>query len=175
MGTHNHVMRLGGSLYLEIIAVDPEAPAPERPRWFDLDNPYVRSVLMAGPRIITWVVRTPDLSALSPSDSELFGRPLAMQRDALRWLIMVPDDGHLPGSGFLPTIIQWQSDMPMANMSESGCTLERLVIRHDRDRWLSATIDRLGAGSLVEITSCEDGESRIEAVIQTPRGRISLR
>lgn len=38
MGTHNHLLRLGPSLFLEIIAINPEAPAPARPRWFGLDG-----------------------------------------------------------------------------------------------------------------------------------------
>ncbi len=38
MGTHNRLLRLGDDIYLEVIAVDPEAPRPERPRWFGLDD-----------------------------------------------------------------------------------------------------------------------------------------
>lgn len=38
MGTHNLMLRLGDSSYLEIIAINPAAPAPGRPRWFALDR-----------------------------------------------------------------------------------------------------------------------------------------
>jgi hypothetical protein len=31
--------------YLEIIATDPEAPAPGRPRWFGLDQPALREAV----------------------------------------------------------------------------------------------------------------------------------
>ena len=31
MGTHNRVMGMFGGMYLEVIAIDPAAPAPERP------------------------------------------------------------------------------------------------------------------------------------------------
>ena len=37
-GTHNHLLGLGDALYLEAIAVDPDAPAPAYARWFDLDR-----------------------------------------------------------------------------------------------------------------------------------------
>ena len=37
MGTHNRLLSLG-DLYLEVIAVDPAAPKPGYPRWFDLDH-----------------------------------------------------------------------------------------------------------------------------------------
>ena len=38
MGTRNHLLRLGDALFLEVIAVDPEAPAPPRARWFGLSD-----------------------------------------------------------------------------------------------------------------------------------------
>jgi len=34
MGTHNHLLRLGAALFLEIIAPDPAAGPLPRPRWF---------------------------------------------------------------------------------------------------------------------------------------------
>ena len=51
MGTHNVLLSLGGSVYLEVIAVDPEAEPPDRPRWFSLDNPKVRQALEQGPAV----------------------------------------------------------------------------------------------------------------------------
>ena len=32
MGTHNHLMRLGDGIFLEIIAINPEIDPPNRPR-----------------------------------------------------------------------------------------------------------------------------------------------
>ncbi|HVR48900.1 MAG TPA: VOC family protein, partial [Pseudorhodoferax sp.] len=57
MGTHNLLLRLGGALYLEVIAVDPAAPAPARPRWFGLDA----LAPDAAPRLACWVARTDDI------------------------------------------------------------------------------------------------------------------
>ena len=42
MGTHNHLMQLGNDVFLEVIAVNPDAPTPDRPRWYGLDDPFVR-------------------------------------------------------------------------------------------------------------------------------------
>ncbi|HEY3555130.1 MAG TPA: VOC family protein, partial [Casimicrobiaceae bacterium] len=36
MGTHNALVGLGPGAYLEVIAIDPQASAPARARWFDL-------------------------------------------------------------------------------------------------------------------------------------------
>jgi hypothetical protein len=38
MGTHNLLLKLGDSMFLEVIAPNPNAPAPARPRWFALDT-----------------------------------------------------------------------------------------------------------------------------------------
>ena len=56
-GTHNHLLGLGDALYLEAIAVDPDAPAPAYARWFDLDR-------FNGPaRLSNWICRCDDLEA----------------------------------------------------------------------------------------------------------------
>lgn len=54
MGTHNLLLRLGDSLFLEVISPNPKAPVPTRPRWFALDT--LRS--NSAPALSTWVVRT---------------------------------------------------------------------------------------------------------------------
>lgn len=38
MGTHNHRLQLGNSVYLEIVARDPNGIEPGRARRFGLDN-----------------------------------------------------------------------------------------------------------------------------------------
>ena len=63
MGTHNRLLSLGPRCYIEVIAIDPEAPAPGRARWFDLDSPAMRERLAAGPALVTWAVRSDDIEA----------------------------------------------------------------------------------------------------------------
>ena len=62
MATHNHLLRLGDSVFLELIAIDPAAPAPLRPRWFQLDDPGLQAELAVTPRLLTWVVRPRDIA-----------------------------------------------------------------------------------------------------------------
>src|SRR5689334_16080426 len=61
MGTHNHLLRLGDSLFLEIVAPDPAAGMLTRRRWFGLDDCAVRAELAKGPRFSTWVVAADDI------------------------------------------------------------------------------------------------------------------
>src|SRR6185312_3978330 len=53
MGTHNHLMQLGNSVFLEVIAPDPGV-TPQRPRWFGLDDPDMHRRLACSPRLLTW-------------------------------------------------------------------------------------------------------------------------
>ena len=127
MGTHNRLLRLGAREYLEIIAVDPDAPAPSRPRWFSLDTPEMVELLEQGPALVHWVMRTDDIvrdAARCPDELEI----LDLSRGAYRWRIGVPRDGHLPCGGHCATLIQWEGNMhPAANLPESGCEIAELV------------------------------------------------
>src|SRR5215471_17917151 len=58
MGTHNRLVRLGEGRFIELIAMDPGAPPPGRPRWFNLDTPQLQARLSESPQLLTWVVRT---------------------------------------------------------------------------------------------------------------------
>ena len=42
LATHNTLVKLDGHRYLEIIAIDPDAGAPNFPRWFGLDTAELR-------------------------------------------------------------------------------------------------------------------------------------
>jgi hypothetical protein len=123
MGTHNRLLKLAGGerLYLELIAIDPAAPPPGRPRWFGLDDPDMQDQLAERPHFIHWVVRSDDLAhEATPGHGEI----LAMQRGDFRWRITVPADGRLPDGGRQPTLIQWDvSFHPGERLPESGCTL----------------------------------------------------
>ena len=149
MGTHNCLLKLGPELYLEIIAIDPQAAAPSRPRWFDLDLPGMRAQLQAGPRLITWVARTGNIEQLATGSSEPLGPIHRMRRGGFAWKITIPDDGHLPGGGLVPTLIEWQGKRhPADGLADSGCSLQALGGAHgepDRMRRALASLDLAGS------------------------------
>jgi Glyoxalase-like domain len=128
MGTHNRLLKIGPLRFLEVIAVDPDAAPPARPRWFDLDAPSMRERLASGPALVHWVERTGDLDAALRDYSEPV-EVLALSRGPYRWRIGVPRDGRLPGAGRLPTLIQWEGGLhPADALPGSGCTLQ--AFRH---------------------------------------------
>src|SRR3954447_8836016 len=66
MGTHNLLLGLGPDAYLEVIATDPAAPPPGRPRWFGLDD----LAPDAAPRLAAWVIRTVDVGTVAAASPE---------------------------------------------------------------------------------------------------------
>jgi hypothetical protein len=94
MGTHNRVLGMADGVYLEVIAIDPDAPAPERPRWFGLDQGDMRARLEQGPFLAHWAARVEaplDLTRMQAEHPERIAPVIPMTRGDLRWRLTVPD------------------------------------------------------------------------------------
>jgi hypothetical protein len=123
MGTHNALLRLGEATYLEVIAVNPNAPRPNRPRWFELDGVDASGA----PRLATWVARTDDIQSAVAASPLVLGDIEPMSRGPLKWRITIPANGSLPAQGLAPTLIQWSdSPHPAGKLRDAGCSLLRL-------------------------------------------------
>jgi len=172
MGTHNAVLSLGPRLYLEVIAVDPSLPAPGRARWFDLDEPRMRAALAEGPVLATWVARTRDLDRAVQRLPHL-GAVLSMSRGEWSWRITVPEDGHRPGRGLVPTLLQWSGPAhPAERMPDSGRRLVALAGEHPEPADVRDDIAALGLSDTLKITYAKS--PRLAAMIRTPRGVATL-
>lgn len=176
MGTHNHLMQLGRDTFLEVIAVNPAAPPPLRPRWFGLDDPAVQHSLVKEPRLLTWVVNTTDLVGLQAKMAFALGDVTPLTRGELSWLFAVPEDGRLLAGGLLPHVMQWQTEFhPSKNMADLNCQLLNLTIHHPYAPWLESILEGLQASDLVTVKSLtEAGQAYISAELQTPNGVCTL-
>lgn len=124
MGTHNRLLNLG-DLYLEVIAIDPAAPKPDYPRWFDLDR------FQGPPRLTNWICRTDDLDAALAAAPKGTGTATALSRGDYRWRFAIPATGRLPFDDCFPALIQWQGDHhPARALPDQGIRLQRLEITH---------------------------------------------
>lgn len=172
MATHNHLMRLGDSVFLEIIAPDPTA-APQRPRWFGLDDPNMRKRLKVSPQLVSWVVRVPNLAHALAAVGETSGEAVGVTRGPLSWLISVPRDGSMPFDGAFPTLIEWPAGPhPSSGMADLGCRLGRLAIAHPQGARLSAALAAVINDPRIAISTGPAFE--IRAAISTPEGMCEL-
>lgn len=165
MGTHNLLLRLGEALYLEVIAVDPEAPAPGRPRWFGLDTLEPDTP----PRLACWVARTDDIQGAAAALP--LGEVLPMSRGTLDWRITVPGDGSLPLGGAAPTLIQWDTPAhPAASLPDAGCALVALELQHPEPARVQAVLDRLHlAEPGVALSLRAAAQPALAAQVRTPQ------
>lgn len=172
MGTHNLLLRLGDSLFLEVIAPNPSVPAPPRPRWFALDTLGPRSQ----PSLSTWVVRTTDIRATLSSASEALGNIEPMNRGALEWLISIPSDGSLPLGGVGPTLIEWHTDShPAAGLEDRGLSLAGFELLHPDPERVSRLLQSLEIDAPVSVSALPGASTpRLVAHIETPHGLRSL-
>jgi hypothetical protein len=175
MGTHNRVLKISSegfpNAYLEIIAIDRDAPPPGRPRWFGLDS----IDLAPGPRLIHVVARSTTLDmhrwglitvGYKPGD------PVNASRDTphglLAWQILVRDDGGLGAGGALPTLIQWRGRHPTETLPDSGVVLQSLALNGINDR--ARDVLRLRG---VKVSAAETSPA-LRAVLRTPKGDVML-
>jgi hypothetical protein len=167
MGTHNCLLKLGEKLFLEVIAANPAAPHPGRPRWFQLDEPEA----VKAPRLATWVARCDYIHALAPAS---LGKIETLARGSFRWLITIPDDGKLPLQGVAPTLIQWQSGShPPDGLEDLGCSLVRFEGVHPEPAKVTDVLKAIGFEGEFQV-SAGDVPS-LAAHIQTPAGGRLLR
>lgn len=168
MGTHNCLLSLGPRTYLEVMAIDPEAPPPDRPRWLGLDS-------FAGPpRLAAWMARTSQLDTALAAAPAGAGEARPFSRGRYRWRLAIPDGGGLLYDGVCPVLIEWERDAhPADDLPDSGCHLARIDLVHPRIRALIqefAELERLARVRLVD-----DPEPALVAVIETPLGNRLLR
>jgi hypothetical protein len=166
-GTHNALLKLGESSYLEVIAVDPDAPKPTRARWFELDHAH----LLEQPKLIHWVARTENLETQVQKLPKL-GQILEASRGNLSWQITVPDDGHLNFEGLIPTLISWRGVHPTSQLEEQHCKLLQLQGYYPEPQLVNDTLEQIGAQFIFEIVKAPI--AKLKAIIQTPHGRVEL-
>lgn len=172
LGTHNHLMKLGNGLFFEIIAINPYSPPPTRPRWFGLDNPFIRQVIEKEPVLLTWVVNTENIHSLLAKAKISFGKPEQIHRNKLSWYFGLPEDGRLIGDGLLPYVIEWQTDIhPATNMADLGCSLDRIELYHPYLPWLVEVLESIDCAGLVKIEQLPRNHVPfLVAYINTPSG-----
>ncbi len=198
-GTHNRLFSVGSAAfagaYFEIIAINSIATKRHgtlAPRWFDMDSPVLQAQIGAqGPQLAHWVARVPDVAASVAAWCELGidrGAVVAASRQTpqglLRWQITVRGDGQRLMDGCLPTLIEWGEDPRIAGqcihptqaMPASGVRLEALHLRHPQAPLLSQALAQIGlptpAGAPLQVAQ---GAAQLEAVLDTPKGRVHLR
>lgn len=172
MSTHNCVCQAGNESFLELIAIDPEAPDPGRVRWFTLDDPTTRQRITDRPRALCWVVNTPNLDAVVAASPVDLGEIVHFQRGDRTWRLTVPQDGSLPEGGLLPAFIEWSpGPHPSTGQQDLRVRLRSITLTHPDPAWLTSVLQALGVDHLAAVS---EGDRHLAFEVDTPAGVVTL-
>jgi hypothetical protein len=178
LATHNTLLKLDGKRYLEIIAIDPDAGAPNFPRWFGLDTPDVREHIAYGPRLVAWVARcagAPDAIeqlATTQHYSASIVRPAS--RADFHWRFAFTPNGARIAGGTLPHVIQWDCEVhPCDRLPESGISLTALMLGAPEPERVTGMLEALRfADARVQVG--QSTAPNLVAMLRTSRGSVVL-
>lgn len=174
MGTHNHLMQIGDGIFLELIAINPNANPPKAPqqRWFDLNNPNLQNQLKQAPKFVTWVARTANIKAETHNLDLNIGGIHQVTRGNLNWQITIPKDGKLTEHGLFPTLIEWQNNQtPAANMANLGIKLKSFTLTHPQPEHLKALLKNHKASKQFDLI-INQGDHNLTATFTNAQGTI---
>jgi hypothetical protein len=174
MGTHNHLLRLGDDVYLEVIAANPDAPSPPHPRWFGLDDtPAIQRAWAQGLRLRGWVARTAEIDTVLPEHEAVLGIKTRLSAVASHFFFAIPPGGALPLGGVAPSVIDRGGRPPsVAAMADLGARLRRLVIEHPDPAAVTALYEKLRVENPPMVQ--RGARFRYRAEIETPGGLKEL-
>ena len=170
MGTYNHLLQLGDEVYLEIIALDPDATRPGRTRWFGLDNDKaVRADWDAGRRLRSWVARTDAIDTVLVGREGIFGKKVSLPWIDPSFEFAIPDDGSLPLGGAAPSIIDRRGEpRSMDTIADLGAKLRSFSLEHPDAAAISKLYREIGVERSPDVMRCD--VLRYRAQIETPTG-----
>ncbi len=169
-GTRNALIALGPDSYIEIIAPDPEQPAPFAPRWMGVDD-------LTFSRLITWAAKGTDLENVR---ANLAQRGVALGRissgsrtrpDGVQLSWQLTDPQPLIGDGIIPFFIDWGDSPHPAQSAATGASLVSLRAEHPDATHVGRMLAALG----LELTVTNGSRAALIATIDGPRGRVELR
>ena len=174
MGTYNHLLQLGDTVYLEIVALDPEADAPDRPRWFGLDDQNrVRCDWDEGRRLRGWVARTDTIDAIIAGRGDIFGEKVPLPTVNSSFDFAIPNDGSLPLDGAAPSLIDRRGKpRAMATIVDLGARLRSFTLAHPDPAAVEALYRALTVDRPPDIR--RGSKLRYRAQIETPAGPREL-
>ena len=168
LGTRNALLSLGESVYLEVIAPDPEQVLT--------GTLGARLATLSAPGLITWAAATPDLESVASGAAGLslsVRGPVPTERRApdgtvLRWRLLFVG-GHGFG-GLVPFFIDWMDTPHPARTSPAGGRLTTLEIRSPDADPLNGLYRALG----LDCEATAGDEPGLTARIETETGEVRL-
>lgn len=169
-GTRNALLSLGPTSYLEIIAPDPDQPAPKDPRSFGIDE-------LKDSGLVAWAVKGDNLELLR-KEAISNGVPLGEIRagsrrrvDGVELSWKVTELSAPLANAIVPFIIDWGTSPHPARSAAQGASLISLRAEHPDPVSVQLLLKKLG----IELDVTRGSKPTLIATIDCPRGRVELR
>ena len=174
MGTHNRVVKISKSVYLEVISIDPNCGNLNTKRWFNLDSLKLQSQLRKSPQVIGYVIENVDIKIL-----KYYEPFFKASRGEYKWKFAMPgnnasflaDQTHL--NGIIPSLINWESEKPINKMQDNHLNLEKIqVLLSDSQSTYKNFINSLGA--IEKLTFSITKQKNNLSTVDYPKLKISI-
>lgn len=170
-GTHNALVGLGATCYLEVIAPSPIDNSDE------VRTPDVFHESGSG-RLTTWAACVENLEAFAnahagghpPLGALISGSRKRADGLMLSWTLTDPASCLFGGA--VPFLIDWGDSEHPARSLDSTCFLRWLRVAHPRPDSVESSLGALGLRDLVQV--CEAPQPSLSAVIETPGGLVEI-
>ena len=170
MGTHNALWNLGEA-YIELVAINPDALHPGRPRWFGLDDVATQVKLADGVSLLTWAIAGAPIEPIVAKAPVALGPVESFSRDDLAWNVAVPVAGTPGLEGAFPLTLEWTAGLhPAARLPDVGIRCERLLVRHPQAAEITNAVGPVDGPVMIE-----QGAFALEADLSTRRGTQQFR
>jgi hypothetical protein len=169
-GTRNALISLGPTVYLEIIAPDPEQSNPITPRPFGIDG-------LKESRLVAWAAKGVDLERLR-NEATRKGTPLGevmsgsrRRPDGVLLSWRYTDPRTVLADGLVPFFIDWGQSPHPARTAAQGASLITLRAEHPDAQRVQRLLQELG----LDLPVRSGAKPALVALIDSPRGRVELR
>ncbi|MDP6978893.1 MAG: VOC family protein [Myxococcota bacterium] len=170
-GSHNAILPMRDTSYVELIALDPANPEPAQPPPFGLAE-------LREAKLVTWAVRSTDLAADTAASKERGYDPGLLfpasrtqpDGERLEWKLTLRPDPI--GDGLIPFVIDWEATPHPARPDDdvARCTLRGFSAEHPEPDAIARALHALGARLDVR----ENSEPKLCATLEGPAGHIEL-
>ena len=169
-GSRNALIALGPASYLEIIAPDPNQPAPKDPRPFGIDE-------LKASCLVAWAAKGEKLELLRKeaiSNGILLGQIRSGSRrraDGMELSWQATDLSATLANAVVPFFIDWGSSPHPARNAPRGASLINLRAEHPDPDHVQLLLKQLA----IDLKVTEGSRPTLIATIDCPRGRVELR
>jgi hypothetical protein len=168
-GTHNALLSLGSSTYLEVIAPDPSLKSPEHGLLF-------QDYYSQGPRLTRWVIRTDEIETVvekAKSGGLDLGEVQSGSREKPDGMILswkLTDPWIIPLDGAVPFLISWGDATHPARSAPQVGELVDFRIEHQSPTKVREALKLIG----VKVRITKASKVRLLAVVKTAKGEVEL-